>query len=77
MTAITLEATISPDGMLHLEIPGALPGSEVEVSVSPKPKPNLDNGWPADFHERMFGCITDDTFIRHPQPPLPPAVTLD
>ncbi len=77
MTAITFEATISPDGMLHLEIPGALPGSEVEVSVSPKLTANSDDRWPADFHERMFGCIADETFIRYPQPPLPTAVTLN
>ncbi len=77
MTAITFEATISPDGMLHLFVPGAFPGAEVEVSVSPKLTANNDNGWPAGFHERMFGCITDETFIRHPQAPLPPPVTLD
>ena len=77
MTAITFETTISPDGMLHLFVPGAPPGSEVEVSVSPKLPTNLDDLWPANFHERMFGCIADETFIRYPQPPLPPAVELD
>ena len=77
MPALTFEATIAADGMLHLAVPGAAPGSEVEVSVSPKPKANDANGWPADFHEKMFGCITDETFVRHPQPQLPTAVVLD
>lgn len=77
MTAITFETTISPDGMLHLFVPGAAPGSEVEVSVSPKLPANSDNRWPADFHERMYGCIADDSFIRHAQPLLPSAVESD
>jgi hypothetical protein len=76
MPAITFNATIAADGMLHLAVPGARPGAEVEVSITQKPNVN-DNGWPADFHEKMFGCITDDTFVRHPQPQLPPAATLD
>ena len=70
MSAMTFEATIAADGMLHLVVPGASPGSEVEVSILPKQKANDNNGWPPNFHETMFGCITDETFVRHPQPQL-------
>jgi hypothetical protein len=81
MHVIHLTATPGPDGRLHLSVPVGTAVGEFEVTVSVKPKPPADpnrtptpeeRGWPPGYFENVIGSIDDDSFMIHPQPPLPP-----
>ncbi|HWY87584.1 MAG TPA: hypothetical protein VNX28_12700 [Gemmataceae bacterium] len=50
------------------------PDTDFEVEVVVRPK-TLE-GWPPGYFE-LFGSIDDETFVRPPQPPLPPAMQIE
>lgn len=76
MSTIVLQTKSGPDSKLHLEVPVGQPNTEFEVEVVVRPKPPRDQGWPPGYFD-LFGSIDDDTFVRPPQPPLPPPVELE
>lgn len=76
MTSIVLHATSGPDGKLHLEVPAGAPNTEFEVEVAVRPKEPDDKGWPPGYFD-LFGSIDDETFVRPPQPPLPPPLEME
>lgn len=76
MNSIVLHSTSGPDGKLHLEVPVGAPNTEFEVEMVVRPKPLPGQGWPPGYFE-LFGSIDDETFMVHPQPPLPPPVEFE
>ena len=71
MTAIVLQSKSGSDSKLRLEVDVGLPNTEFEVEVVVRPKPPEGLGWPPGYSD-LFGSIDDETFIVHPQPPMPP-----
>lgn len=80
MRVIQLTATAGVDGRLRLDLPAGPAGVEYEVAVVLTAKPAVNGtgakrtpeelGWPPGYFENTYGSITDDTFVRHPQPEL-------
>lgn len=87
MQVVRVSARSDPDGVLRLTIPVGSPGGEFEVAVVVTPRPAVNGparpktpeelGWPPGFLERTFGSIDDDSFVRPPQPPPDPPVSLE
>jgi hypothetical protein len=65
MHSIRIRSKIGKDGLLQVQIPQAIEGEELDIILVYEPtvkvaainKPNT----------RFYGCINDDTFVRHPQ----------
>jgi hypothetical protein len=81
-TIRVLEKT-GKDGMLSLRIPLDNPDAEYEIVVivqpkdgNGKPTPVELRGWPPGYFD-LIGSIDDETFMIHPQPPLPPPVEVE
>jgi hypothetical protein len=74
-TIQTRECT-GPDGALSLRIPLGQPDTEFEVVVVVQPKSPADTHRLPPSYFDLLGSIDDETFIVHPQPPLPPPVEL-
>jgi hypothetical protein len=70
MTAIVLRSKSGPDGKLHLEVPVGQPNVEFEVEVVVRPT-KMERSFPPGYFD-LIGSIDDETFIDHPQPPMPP-----
>lgn len=76
MSSIVIQSRSGPDSKLHLEVPVDRPDTDFEVEVVVRPKTLEAKGWPPGYFE-LFGSIDDETFVRPPQPPLPPAVEIE
>ena len=82
MNVIRLTATSDADGVLRLQLPVGTGEFEVAVVLAPKAAVNdtaakgtpEERGWPPGYFEKTYGSITDETFMLHPQPPLPSPV---
>ena len=82
MRVIQVSAKADPDGVIRLSIPVGAGGGEYELAVVVNPRPAVNGtaggktpeelGWPPGYFEKTYGSITDETFMIHPQPPLPP-----
>lgn len=82
MRVVQITAKPDADGVLRLSIPVGPSAGEFEVAVVLSPRPAATGpprpttpeelGWPPGFLESTYGSITDETFMEHPQPPLPP-----
>lgn len=72
MARIVLQSKTGPDGVLHLDVPLGEPDTAFEVEVVVRPKP-FDQTLPPGYFD-VIGSVDDDTFVIHPQPPLPPTV---
>lgn len=87
MRVIQLTATADADGRVRLDVPAGPAGAEFEVAVVLHAKPAANGtghkrtpeelGWPPGYFDSVYGSVTDDTFVRHPQPPLDPVESLD
>ena len=65
------------DGALSMRIPLGQPDTEFEVVVVVHPKSSADTARLPPSYFDLLGSIDDETFIVHPQPPLPPSVELE
>lgn len=65
------------DGALSLHIPLGQPDKEFEVLVVVQPKSAADSSRLPPGYFDLLGSIDDETFIVHPQPPLPPPVEVE
>lgn len=74
-TIHTTERT-SSDGTLTLRIPLGVPETEYEIVVVAQPKTAGPRPLPPGYFD-LLGSVNDDTFVVHPQPPLPPPVDLE
>ena len=87
MRVIQVTAKADADGVIRLAIPVGPAGGEYELAVVLNPRPTANGtprqpapeelGWPPGFLERTYGSIQDETFVRHPQPPLDPVEPLN
>ena len=64
------------DGTLSLHIPLGQPDTEFEVMVVVQPKSLVDAPRLPPGYFDLLGSIDDETFMIHPQPPLPPPVEI-
>lgn len=65
------------DGALSMRIPLGQPDTEFEVVVVVQSKSSADTAPLPPSYFDLLGSIDDETFIVHPQPPLPPPVELE
>jgi hypothetical protein len=65
------------DGALSLRIPLGQPDTEFEVVVVVQPKSSAETRRLPPGYFDLLGSVDDDTFIVHPQPPLPPPVEVE
>ena len=65
------------DGALSLRIPLGQPDTEFEVVVVVQPKSSADTPRLPSGYFDLLGSIDDETFVIHPQPPLPPPVEVE
>src|SRR5688500_4124420 len=72
MQTIQLSERTGADGTLTLRVPVGRPDTEVAVVVVVQPKGPAVGGWPPGYFD-LFGSVTDDTFVVHPQPGSGPA----
>ncbi len=75
-TIQTRERTAS-DGTMILHIPLGQPDTEFDVVVVVQPKSMADAVRLPPGYFDLLGSIDDDTFVVHPQPPLPPPVEVE
>ncbi len=70
-----LRLHVGEDGILHLDIPVDMKGTELEVTVTLEPvKKQIDSleeelnrlEW-HDFIHRTYGCLANNPIIRYPQ----------
>jgi len=74
MQSIKVRSRVGADGMLHLQIPGGIKDTDLEVIVVFQPivpateaKTPEDLGWSPGFFERTFGCFQDEPLVRGEQ----------
>jgi hypothetical protein len=81
MQTVRVHGSTDKDGVLSLRVPLGQPNARYGVVIVAQPTGTAttpeDRGWPPGYFERTFGSITDETFVVHPQPPIPPAVEIE
>jgi hypothetical protein len=70
MPAIVLQSKSGPDSKLRLEVEVGHPNTDFEVEVVVRPK-STERSFPPGYFD-LIGSVDDETFIIHPQPPMPP-----
>jgi hypothetical protein len=64
MNSIKLKSHVDSDGMLHISLP-ELQNTDVDITIVYQPiAPKLSG---IGSLKQFYGCIQDETFIRHPQ----------
>lgn len=70
MRSILIRSRVGEDGVLQLDVPPELAGTEVEVTITPKPinAPGVgaagDAGWSPEFFEDIVGKWVGDPLVR-------------
>jgi hypothetical protein len=64
MQSITLKSHIGSDGLLKVHLPD-IRDADIEVVIVYQT--SLPKGVEAASLSQFYGCIQDDSFIRHPQ----------
>lgn len=73
METIRLEAQVTEDGLLKLELPTGMANRRLEVLIVMQPIEELDVddlGWPVGFFDRTYGALADDPIDRPADYPL-------
>ena len=66
MQSIRVRSRIGKNGLLQIQLPQATEGTELDIIlVYEAASPTKDT---ANLSDRFYGCIQDETFVRHPQP---------
>jgi hypothetical protein len=77
MHTIQTRGRTGRDGTLSLRLPLGQPDTEFEVVVVVQPKPPADAPRLSPGYLDLLGSVEDETFVVHPQPPLPPPVEVE
>lgn len=64
MRSITIKSHVGSDGLLKVHLPD-IRDTDIEVVIVYQTSP--PKGIEAASLEQFYGCIQDDSFIRHPQ----------
>lgn len=73
MRSILIRSRVGEDGVLHLDVPPELAGTEVEVTITPKPVGARGVGaagdaeWSPEFFESVIGSWVGNPLIREPE----------
>ncbi|MEG4318511.1 MULTISPECIES: hypothetical protein [unclassified Microcoleus] len=74
MQSIKVRSRVGEDGMLHLQIPGGIKNTDLEVIVVFQPvapateaKTPEDLGWPPGFFETVIGSWEGEPLVRPEQ----------
>lgn len=66
MQSIRMRSRIGKNGLLQIQLPESTEGTELDIILVYEPaSPQIDG---AKLSDRFYGCIQDETFVRHPQP---------
>lgn len=74
MQSITLKSHIGSDGLLKVHLPDLI-NTDIEVVIVYQTR--LPKILDAANLAQFYGCIKDDSFIRHPQPEQPERESLE
>ena len=74
MQSITLKSHIGSDGLLKVQLPD-IRDTDIEVVIVYQT--TLPKGVEAAHLSQFYGCIQDDSFIRHPQNEQPERESLE
>ncbi|MBO0700698.1 MAG: hypothetical protein J2P46_20040 [Zavarzinella sp.] len=75
MQTIQTRERTGTDGTLTVRVPLGQPDTEFDIVLVVQPK--LANGPLPPWYYDLLGSIDDETFMVHPQPPLPPPVDVE
>ena len=73
MRRILIRSRVGEGGVLRLDVPSELAGSEVEVTITPKPEASSaavgmgDAGWSPGFFEEVVGTWKGEPLTREPE----------
>jgi len=76
MQTIQISERTGTGGTLNLRVPLGKPDTEFDVVLVVQPKRAAGRGWPPGYFD-LFGSVDDETFVRPPQPELPPPVDIE
>ena len=65
MHSIRMRSKVGKNGLLQLQLPQATEGSELDIILVYEPAPKFAAS--TKVNPKFYGCIDDDTFVRHPQ----------
>lgn len=68
MQSIRVRSRIGKNGLLQIQLPETTEGTELDIIVVYETAPAIQN---TTKLSDLYGCIQDETFIRHPQPEQP------
>lgn len=74
MNKIFLHSRSDHEGKLHLEIEVGQANTEYNLEIIVRPKQRFV--LPPNYFD-IIDSVDDDTLTTHPQPPLPPPISLD
>ncbi|AFZ20167.1 hypothetical protein [Allocoleopsis franciscana] len=74
MQSITLKSHIGSDGLLKVHLPD-IRDTDIEVVIVYQT--TLSKSVETAFLSQFYGCIQDDSFIRHPQNEQPERESLE
>ena len=76
MQTIQMCERTGTDGTLTVRVPLGQPDTEFDVVLVVQPKAPTGRGWPPGYFD-LFGSVDDETFVRPPQPEMPPPVDIE
>jgi len=76
MQTIRTRERTGTDGTLTVRVPLGQPDTEFDVVLVVQPKAAANGTLPPGYYD-LIGSIDDETFMVHPQPPLPPPVDVE
>jgi hypothetical protein len=64
MQTIRVRSRLGKNGLLQIQLPEATEGTELDVILVYEPaSTTIDR---AKLRDKFYGCIQDETFVRHP-----------
>lgn len=65
MHSIRVRSKIGKDGLLQVQLPQVVEGAELDIILVYEP--SVNDLAINDLNSSFYGCIQDDTFVRHLQ----------
>ncbi|MBE9054637.1 hypothetical protein IQ237_01060 [Sphaerospermopsis sp. LEGE 08334] len=72
MHSMRVRSRIGKDGLLQIQLPEAKEGTELDIVLVYETAEKVQKTTQNTINlSDFYGCIQDETFIRHPQPEQP------
>ena len=65
MHSIRMRSKVGKNGLLQVQLPQSTEGSELDIILVYEPASKFAAS--NKVNPKFYGCIDDDTFVRHPQ----------